>query len=355
MRSRQSEWLFKTESIQRHLAWLRQKRVLRQDVLLVSRPPTVFTRRLALHFAELEGIPWEILSLTSDTTESDLKTRRDLVRNSVVFTDQAPVRAALQGRMLILEGLEKCERNVLPTLNNLLENREINLDDGRLLVSHSRYQHLLSKTSQSTLESSGILPTHPDFFVCALTYPIPPYHGRPIDPPLRSRFQIRRVEVPPPDELVYQANLDKQVVSSVSALNYRADADPKQFHRVPPSNMHHISHLLEHGHGKGFDSYFCRSYPFLYSTVSFPHKKPISQLVRLGGESKPRKKEVNMGSMFLDARLSASRSDLCDSILEDFEMGRDALLFGTSGSGKTRKFKSSRSCMLTCQSQISPA
>lgn len=31
-------------------------------------------------------------------------------------------------------GLEKCERNVLPVLNNLLENREMSLDDGRFLM-----------------------------------------------------------------------------------------------------------------------------------------------------------------------------------------------------------------------------
>jgi hypothetical protein len=31
--------------------------------------------------------------------------------------------------VLILDGLEKAERNVLPTLNNLLENREMSLQD----------------------------------------------------------------------------------------------------------------------------------------------------------------------------------------------------------------------------------
>ena len=43
---------------------------------------------------------------------------------------QAPVRAALLGRVLVLDGLEKAERNVLPTLNNLLENREMALVSG---------------------------------------------------------------------------------------------------------------------------------------------------------------------------------------------------------------------------------
>ena len=32
-------------------------------------------------------------------------------------------------------GIEKCERNVLPVLNNLLENREMPLEDGRFLIS----------------------------------------------------------------------------------------------------------------------------------------------------------------------------------------------------------------------------
>jgi len=53
------------------------------------------------------------------------------------------VRAAVHGRVLVLEGIEKAERNVLPLLNNLLENREMQLDDGRFLVSPSRYDKLL--------------------------------------------------------------------------------------------------------------------------------------------------------------------------------------------------------------------
>ena len=36
--------------------------------------------------------------------------------------------AALHGRVLILEGIEKAERNLLPVLNNLLENREMALE-----------------------------------------------------------------------------------------------------------------------------------------------------------------------------------------------------------------------------------
>lgn len=57
---------------------------------------------------------------SQDTTESDLKQRREIIGGSALYIDQAPVRAALEGKVLILDGIEKAERNVLPTLNNLL-------------------------------------------------------------------------------------------------------------------------------------------------------------------------------------------------------------------------------------------
>lgn len=47
------------------------------------------------------------------------------------------------GRVLVVEGVEKAERNVLPALNNLLENREMQLEDGRFLMHPKRYDALL--------------------------------------------------------------------------------------------------------------------------------------------------------------------------------------------------------------------
>ena len=60
------------------------------------------------------------IAITHDTTEADLKQRSEIRGGSLYHVDQAPVRAATHGRILILEGLEKAERNVLPSLNNLL-------------------------------------------------------------------------------------------------------------------------------------------------------------------------------------------------------------------------------------------
>jgi hypothetical protein len=201
----------------------------------------------------------EVLSLSADTTESDLKQRREIVGGDVVsgafpslmrsilaeiylrhawscqrlrmdtpgqvFVDAAPVRAALHGRVLLLEGIERAERNVLPTLNNLLEAREMDLDDGRRIVSPHTWGAMLSQeggedgggggaaaaavgeggaininrperaeeasasAEEVLLRRRGLCPAHPDFMVVVIGLPVPPYPGKPLDPPLRSRFQ----------------------------------------------------------------------------------------------------------------------------------------------------------------------
>jgi hypothetical protein len=44
------------------------------------------------------------VALSADTTEGDLKQRREIINGSVQHLDQPPVIAATQGRILILEG-----------------------------------------------------------------------------------------------------------------------------------------------------------------------------------------------------------------------------------------------------------
>ncbi|KAK2112759.1 von Willebrand factor A domain-containing protein 8 [Saguinus oedipus] len=106
---------------------------------------------------------------------------------------ECAVRAATEGRTLILEGLEKAERNVLPVLNNLLENREMQLEDGRFLMSAERYDKLLQDHTKKELDSWKIVRVSENFRVIALGLPVPRYSGNPLDPPLRSRFQARDI------------------------------------------------------------------------------------------------------------------------------------------------------------------
>uniref|UniRef100_A0A8C7V8W1 von Willebrand factor A domain-containing protein 8 n=1 Tax=Oncorhynchus mykiss TaxID=8022 RepID=A0A8C7V8W1_ONCMY len=135
----------------------------------------------------------EYVALSRDTTETDLKQRREIRSGTAFYIDQCAVRAATEGRILVLEGLEKAERNVLPVLNNLLENREMQLEDGRFLMSYQRYDKLLTEHTKEELDAWQIVRVSEDFRVIALGLPVPRYKGNPLDPPLRSRFQARDI------------------------------------------------------------------------------------------------------------------------------------------------------------------
>ncbi|KAH1005033.1 hypothetical protein HUJ04_006106 [Dendroctonus ponderosae] len=127
-----------------HLRWIMQKDILGQDVFLIG-PPGPRKRILAMQYIELTNREHEYVALSRDTTESDLKQRREIVGGTAKYFDQSAVKAAIEGRILVLEGVEKAERNVLPVLNNLLENREMHLEDGRLLIPADRYDKLLEE------------------------------------------------------------------------------------------------------------------------------------------------------------------------------------------------------------------
>eukprot|EP01048_Picozoa_sp_COSAG05_P002211 COSAG05_NODE_85_length_20698_cov_35.370309_15_plen_739_part_00 len=176
-----------------HIRWMQQKDRLGQDIFLVGMHGPL-RRWLAFVFCEISGREMEYLPLTQDTTESDLKQRREILPGgSSAYFDQSAVNAALHGRILLVEGLEKVERNVMPVLNNLLENREIALEDGRFLLPRDRWESL----SPEQRAASRLVPVHPQFRVIALGVPVPPFPGNPLDPPLRSRFQARRIDPAP--------------------------------------------------------------------------------------------------------------------------------------------------------------
>ena len=146
-----------------------------------------------MQYLQLTRREVEYVALSRDTTESDLKQRREIVSGTAHYIDQSAVRAASEGRVLLLEGIEKAERNVLPVLNNLLENREMHLEDGRLLIPASRYDNLLEEYGQEEMDKWKLVRVSEDFRVIALGLPVPHYIGNPLDPPLRSRFQARDV------------------------------------------------------------------------------------------------------------------------------------------------------------------
>ncbi|KAF8056895.1 AAA domain-containing protein, partial [Lyophyllum atratum] len=173
-----------------NLHFLLQKYLLGQDVFLVSQPGP-YARRLALTFASVINAEYEYIALHRDVGETELKQGREIREGgNLVYVDSPAVRAVKHGRLLILEGIEKAERGIMPVLNNLLENREMNLDDGTHIIHPHRYAQL----SASNPSSINFLPAHKNFRVIAIAAPVPPYPGYPLDPPFRSRFQSRFVD-----------------------------------------------------------------------------------------------------------------------------------------------------------------
>ncbi|XP_070694357.1 von Willebrand factor A domain-containing protein 8 [Pempheris klunzingeri] len=210
------------QTVAQHLRWIMQKDLLGQDVFLIG-PPGPLRRSIAMQYLELTKREAEYVALSRDTTETDLKQRREIRSGTAFYIDQCAVRAATQGRVLVLEGLEKAERNVLPVLNNLLENREMQLEDGRFLMSAERYDKLLQEHTKAELDSWKIVRVSEDFRVIALGLPVPKYKGNPLDPPLRSRFQARDIYyLPFKDqlELLYTAgpNIAAERVSQLLSL-----------------------------------------------------------------------------------------------------------------------------------------
>uniref|UniRef100_A0A3Q3G2X8 von Willebrand factor A domain-containing protein 8 n=1 Tax=Labrus bergylta TaxID=56723 RepID=A0A3Q3G2X8_9LABR len=210
------------QTVAQHLRWIMQKDLLGQDVFLIG-PPGPLRRSIAMQYLELTKREVEYVALSRDTTETDLKQRREIRSGTAFYIDQCAVRAATQGRVLVLEGLEKAERNVLPVLNNLLENREMQLEDGRFLMSSERYDKLLQDHTKEELDSWKIVRVSEDFRVIALGLPVPKYKGNPLDPPLRSRFQARDIYyLPFKDmlELLYSAgpNIAAERVSQLLSL-----------------------------------------------------------------------------------------------------------------------------------------
>ncbi|ODN04785.1 von Willebrand factor A domain-containing protein 8 [Orchesella cincta] len=213
-----------------------KKDELRQDMFLIG-PPGDYKRRLVNLYAHLTSREIQFLQISRDTTEADIKQRREIVHKSAVFFDQASVRCALGGHVLVLDGIEKAERNVLPLLNNLLENREMNLEDGRHLIPHTRFDALLKEFGADILKSWKLERVHEDFRIIALGLPVPTFKGNPLDPPLRSRFQARNVQNLERDEVVQiiqkvvgvEECKVKKIIDLAYALNFSKEREFKNF------------------------------------------------------------------------------------------------------------------------------
>ncbi|XP_034490475.1 von Willebrand factor A domain-containing protein 8 [Drosophila innubila] len=272
-----------SQSTLHHLRWMLQKDLLRQDMFLIGGPGPL-RRQLVMQYLELTQRELEYVALSRDTTESDLKQQREIQNKTSMYYDQCAVRAALHGRFLVLDGVEHCERNVLPVLNNLLENREMHLESGKFLMAPERYDKLLETHTEEQLEDRGILRVSEDFRVVALGLPVQKYKGTPLDPPLRSRFQSRHVSPYSFLELYDElhqltpnvpADKLKQLLSF--ALTLQETDESIQLPDFPVHNLGRVAQMMQTNPALSLHDVISTVYPY-ESTLKPEQQKRIHEL-----------------------------------------------------------------------------
>lgn len=245
-----------------HLKWMLQKDlVLKQDFCLLGEPELAIERRyLILLYAGLVGREVEYISLSRDTSEADLKQRKEVISSStkshsdldsahtrsaeIIYINQAPIRAAIHGRLLILDGLEKAERNVLPTLNNLLENRELPLDDGGMLISSHVYDSHNQHKANNLNSNNNIHRVHPDFRVAALGS-LSPGDSATFDPPLRSRFQARLASTVNIEDMIVAASAESRGLLDAELFKDFANMIGESPNAKPLLSIHNAIQYME--------------------------------------------------------------------------------------------------------------
>ena len=348
-----------------HLRWmdLKDTKITGHDMFLIG-PPGSYRRKVAMKYCELAKREVEHLVITRDTTESDLKQRKEIVAGGrTVYVDSAPVRAALNGRILLLDGIEKAERNVLPTLNNLLENREVQLDDGRFLTSHKRFDELAKDLGVEECKRRGLMRVSEQFRVVALGLPVPPFAGAPLDPPLRSRFQARFIQTPITDSLAAYPRF----AAAVTTVNAPASSGAPRLPHISYDAVQRVlrlQRLPSQARPSLADSVY-RSYPYhQFSTDTAVRDAAAGVMSHFGLNVLPTAEDeappvavqlkgdhaaVSIGTDVLRIASPCTSSgagdpkymetpglkDLFKKVVQDFAVGHDVCLVGPAGNGKS--------------------
>ncbi len=113
----------------------------------------------------------------ADLSARDLLQRRVTAEDGSTYWEHAePVRAALDGELLVLDNIHRLPPGVLAaTLGRLLTDRELQLPDGTRLVPRERYDALLTASADDAHAAAAVqdklIPVHPAFRVLATAEP----------------------------------------------------------------------------------------------------------------------------------------------------------------------------------------
>lgn len=266
-------------------------------------------------------------------------------------------------------GIEKAEQNILPVINNLLENREMSLEDGRMLISSQRYNELLVDYTEEQLSKMKIFKVHPNFRVIAIGLPIPPFQGTPLDPPLRSRFQSRNIKVPTADQVYsmivndeHYNSLPRQVIRDLVTFAFAVSTATNPLSSgtiTPPFPMSDIMDVFdqmvmqqEYMTADILKNIITSIYPFdIYykcmegtDNSSQVIEKVLNQTVAKCMEQlAPQKQQVH--KPLWEKKLESSfvpipyQMNVLQSMVQSYVLGKDICVVGAKGSGKSQLVK----------------
>nr|XP_014349139.1 PREDICTED: von Willebrand factor A domain-containing protein 8 [Latimeria chalumnae] len=162
----------RTLSHERLLAEMIQSHMVKDICLIGGKGcgKTVLTKE----FAEMLGYDIEPIMLYQDMTARDLLQQRYTLPNGDTAWRPSPlVTAALEGKLVILDGIHRLNPGTLAVLQRLIYDRELTLYDGTRLLRADRYQTVKEQLhlSDEELQKRLIFPIHSSFRIIALTEP----------------------------------------------------------------------------------------------------------------------------------------------------------------------------------------
>jgi MoxR-like ATPase len=110
----------------------------------------------------LELLAWEreYIQLHRDSSVTSLTVLPKVQDGKVIWEDSPLVRAAKEGRALVVDEIDKAPTEVVAVLKGLVADGQMTLSDGRTLIDPSRCPYQAS--------GENIIPVHPDFRIFAL-------------------------------------------------------------------------------------------------------------------------------------------------------------------------------------------